>query len=192
MAGFIAFLSSEAVRGALESFSYIVAIVGASTAVIIFWKNSSAESRDMERRIYKDMQDQMHRINELCFNHPELDAGWFRRDGVGVSLTPEQKVQLCILYDMITSLFEDAYLIYGVASAKQRQRQWGGWEEYIRDYVGRPDYKAWWLSFAGSFGARIYSQYDREFEDFMWSLFESRYSQQELSRDGCLQGSEAV
>jgi len=57
-------------------------------------------------------------------------------------MTAEQQERKNIVFDLLVSLFERAYiLVYEEDMSKQTQRLWATWEDYIRFWTKRPDFR---------------------------------------------------
>ena len=58
-------------------------------------------------------------------------------------LTPEQEERKWILFGILISLFERAYiLVYEERMSKQTRRLWQSWEDYMREWCRREDFRA--------------------------------------------------
>ncbi|MFN3587257.1 MAG: hypothetical protein ACK4UT_07120, partial [Moraxellaceae bacterium] len=58
-------------------------------------------------------------------------------------LTPEQQERRLILFEMLIALFERAYiLVYEDDMGRQQRRLWQSWEDYMRDWCEREDFRA--------------------------------------------------
>jgi hypothetical protein len=153
---------AEGIRSAGLALSAVVA------ALTFVWK-SRLEQRARERQIYSDLDDKYFRIHELILAHPKLDVSWYR-DEPNVPLTRDEQHQQDVMYELITRLFERAYLTFGYASWGHRRRQWRGWVDYIEDYCRKQSYRQWWQK--ENWPLRTYrpgesTQFDRSFEAFM-------------------------
>lgn len=141
------------------------AIVAAATFV---WK-TRAEQRARERQIYNDLDEKYFVINQLILYHPRLDVSWYR-DIPDVPRTGDELHQQDILFEMITRLFERAFLIFRDAGSDHHRRQWQGWHDFIEDYCRKRSYRDWWQRTdwpLRQFQAGDSSQFDVEFEAYM-------------------------
>jgi hypothetical protein len=58
-------------------------------------------------------------------------------------LSEEQKERQFIIFSMLISLFERAYLLLFEDDMSPKQaRRWNSWEDYIGEWCRRPDFRA--------------------------------------------------
>jgi hypothetical protein len=150
----------------LSVLTYVLGILGFVPAVITFIIKNIRDARELENQIFYRISDTNQRINEILLNHPQLGASWFQNEPTK-PLTADERVQQHILFDMITALFEEAYLAYQRAPNVQRKAQWAGWEQFIKDYCQKPNYQRWWLTVAERGEQQSGGQFDTRFEAFI-------------------------
>jgi hypothetical protein len=64
------------------------------------------------------------------------------RSATKVDLSPEQQERRLIIFDLLVSLFERAYLlVYEERMNKQQRRLWLSWEDYMREWCRRDDFR---------------------------------------------------
>ena len=57
-------------------------------------------------------------------------------------LTPEQREKQFIIFDLLVSFFERAYiLIYEEEMDKKTRRMWSTWEDFIEEWLERDDFR---------------------------------------------------
>ncbi len=59
-----------------------------------------------------------------------------------VALTPEDRYRERVIFSILISIMERAYLMYADRSYRVRQEQWDGWDGYIEDWCNRPNFAA--------------------------------------------------
>jgi hypothetical protein len=58
------------------------------------------------------------------------------------ALTAEQRERRGVLFELLVSIFERAYLlVYEEQMKRQTQRLWMSWEDYMRDWCRRKDFR---------------------------------------------------
>ena len=58
-------------------------------------------------------------------------------------LTDEQKERRQVVFEMLVSLFERAYLLaYDDDMNEKQRRRWHSWDDYMREWCRRPDFCA--------------------------------------------------
>jgi hypothetical protein len=124
-----------------EILSYIVTVVALPFAIIIFVIEQRKERRNEEEEIYQRLSDEYREFLKLVLDNSDLQL--LRRDGSRQDLTPEQTERRFAVFGILVSLFERAYLlVYEEKMDKQTRRLWRSWEDYIREWVQRPDFRA--------------------------------------------------
>ncbi len=76
----------------------------------------------------------------VALEHPDL--GLFA-DEARPSLTEAQEARQLIIFAMLVSLFERAYLLlYEEAMSPKQARRWNSWEDCIREWHRKPPFRA--------------------------------------------------
>src|SRR5690606_24966204 len=71
------------------------------------------------------------------------DLQLLRHSGAVGELTPEQLERKEAIFGILIALFERAYiLVYDEGMDKQQQRIWQPWEDYMREWCRRRDFRA--------------------------------------------------
>jgi hypothetical protein len=123
-----------------EVLSYMVTVIGLPFAIIIFLLERRKERRNEEEEIYQRLSDEYREFLKLVLDNADLQL--LRRDGVPQDLTPEQNERRFAVFGILISLFERAYLlVYEEKMGKQTSRLWQSWEDYIREWLRRPDFR---------------------------------------------------
>ena len=70
------------------------------------------------------------------------DLHLLRRESSRVDFTEEQKERRLAIFGILISLFERAYLlVYEEKMDKQTRRMWQSWEDYMREWVRRSEFR---------------------------------------------------
>jgi hypothetical protein len=57
-------------------------------------------------------------------------------------LTEEQQERVLVIYEILISLFERAYLLsYDEKMTRKQQRRWLSWEDFMREWCEREDFR---------------------------------------------------
>ena len=124
-----------------EMLSYIVTVVGLPFALYVFLQEEKKERLNEQEEIYQKLADEYAEFSKILIDNADLQllSGHSTADGM---LTPEQREKRLIIFDLLTSLCERAYiLIYEETMDKQTARLWQTWEDYINVWIERPDYR---------------------------------------------------
>lgn len=122
-----------------ELASYVVTVVGLPFAIAVFVWERRKERRNEDEELYQRLSDEYAEFLRLVLRNSDL-----RLMGGGIpenQLTDEQRERRKILFEILISLFERAYiLVYEDHMDKQTARLWGSWEDYMREWCRRPDF----------------------------------------------------
>lgn len=123
----------------LEMLSYLVTIVGLPLAIFTFVMEQRKERRNEEEEIFQRLSDEYREFLKLVLENSDLHL--LRREG-SRELTPEQQERRLAIFGILVSLFERAYLlVYEDNMDKQTRRLWRSWEDYMREWVRRADFR---------------------------------------------------
>ncbi|HEY8190019.1 MAG TPA: hypothetical protein VIF12_04995 [Micavibrio sp.] len=120
----------------MELLSYIATVIGIPLAIATFILQEKKERQSEQEEIYDKLMGHYSEIQEKLFEYPELDQH-------DVMITdPEAARRQQILYEMLVSLFERAFiLLYGETDPAYR-RMWNSWLDYIDIWASRPNFRA--------------------------------------------------
>lgn len=126
---------------AWELASYVVTVVGFPFAILVFMLDQRKERQNEEEEIYQQLSDEYGEFLKLLLQNADLQlTGRPRDDG---ALTEEQRERRRILFELLVSLFERAYLlVYEERMSRHTSRLWASWEDYMRFWCRRPDFRA--------------------------------------------------
>ena len=122
-----------------ELMSYVVTVVGLPLAITVFLFEQRKERENEEEEVYQLLSDNYQDFLKVALANPDLRL--FSEGGA--SLNEEQKERQFIIFNMLMSLFERAYLLlYEEDMAPKQVRRWNSWEDYILEWCRRPDFRA--------------------------------------------------
>ena len=124
-----------------ELLSYLVTIIGLPFAIAVFIYEKRRERQNEEEELYLKLSDEYANFLRLVLDHADLQLlGGHGPEG---QLTDEQKEKKLAVFGILVSLFERAYmLVYEEKMSKQNRRLWLSWEDYMRDWCRRADFRA--------------------------------------------------
>lgn len=124
----------------MELLSYVVTVVGFPLAILTFVWEQRKERRNEEEEIFQRLSDEYREFLKLVLDNADLHL--LRREGAPTELTEEQKERRLAIFGILISLFERAYLlVYEDTMDKQTRRMWQSWEDYMREWVRRADFR---------------------------------------------------
>ena len=124
----------------LEATSYIITIVGLPFAIVVFLYEQRRERQNEEEEIYQRLSDEYAEFLKTVLQHADLGL---MSDAIDEKpLTHEQQERRAVLFELLISIFERAYLlVYEENMKRQTQRMWMSWEDYMRYWCRRQDFR---------------------------------------------------
>ena len=131
--------------GSLESWelaSYLVTVIAFPFAIVMFVWEKRREHQQDEEEIYQKLSDEYSDLQQLMLQNADLFL--FSKSEIDESgLSPEQVERRLIIFDLVTSLFERAYiLVFEHDMSAQQKRLWASWHDYMKTWWKRRDYKS--------------------------------------------------
>lgn len=124
-----------------EITSYVITVIGLPFAIVVFILEQRKERRNEQEEIFQRLSDEYREFLKLVLDHSDLHL--MRSDGIGQDLTDEQKERRFVIFGILVSLFERAYLlVYEKHMDKQTRRLWQSWEDYMREWMPRSEFRA--------------------------------------------------
>jgi hypothetical protein len=143
-----------------ELLSYVVTVVGLPLAISVFIFEQRKERNNEEEEVYQLLSDNYQDFLKIALDHPDLRL--FASEETP-ALSEEQSERMFIIFSMLISLFERAYLLLYEDDMKEKQlRRWRSWEDYMGEWCNRADFRA-------SLPALLRGE-DPEFADYIQKL----------------------
>src|SRR5690606_13272864 len=106
---------------------YVVTVIGLPLAIVVFLYEQRKERENEEEEVYQLLSDNYQDFLKVALENPDLRL--FSTTETPV-LSEEQHERLLIIFSMLTSLFERAYLLLYEDEMKPKQaRRWNSWED---------------------------------------------------------------
>lgn len=126
------------VKDLLEAISFAVTIVALPFAVLVWARDQRKELENDEEEQYQHLSDAYNGFLRVVLEHADLQL---RAAKPLNNPTPEQRERMLTIFDMLTSLFERAYLVaHKPAMTADEQRRWNSWDDYMREWIRRDDF----------------------------------------------------
>ena len=124
-----------------ELLSYLVTVVGLPLAIFTYWQEQRKERENEDEGTYQLLSVAYADFLKLVMSNPDLQL---RSKRAAPPLTDEQQERRQVVFEMLVSLFERAYLLAyrRRMTEKQRGRRWHSWDDYMREWCRRPDFRA--------------------------------------------------
>lgn len=123
-----------------ELASYVVTCIGLPAAIATYLWEQRKERQNEDEEIYQKLSDEYADFSKLLLKNADLRL--MSEVVPDARLTPEQRERKSIIFDILISLFERAFiLVYQEDMNAQTNRLWRSWEDYIRFWCGREDFR---------------------------------------------------
>jgi hypothetical protein len=123
-----------------ELLSYAVTVVGLPLAIAVFIFEQRKERNNEEEEVYQLLSDNYQQFLRVALEHPDLRL--FASEETP-ALSEEQRERMFIIFSMLISLFERAYLLlYEDDMTEKQLRRWRSWEDYMGEWCNRADFRA--------------------------------------------------
>ena len=123
-----------------ELLSYIVTAIGLPLAIVVFLYEQKKERDNDEEEVYQLLSDNYQDFLKIALDNPDLRL--FSAEDVP-RRSVEQRERMLIIFNMLISLFERAYLLlYEPNMATKQMRRWLSWEDYMREWCKRREFHA--------------------------------------------------
>jgi hypothetical protein len=123
-----------------EVASFVVTTLGLPFAIVFFAWEQRKERDNEEEEQYQLLSDAYNDFLKVVLEHPDLHL---RTREPLMDPTPEQHERMMVIFDMLVSLFERAYLVaYKPRMSETEARRWNSWDDYMREWCSRQDFHA--------------------------------------------------
>jgi hypothetical protein len=121
--------------------SYVVTIIGLPFAILVYLLEQRRERKNEAEEIYQRLSDEYREFLKLVLDNADLQL--LRPRGPTAALTEEQNERKQAIFGILIAIFERAYLlVYEENMDRQTRRLWQSWEDYMRDWCKRNDFRA--------------------------------------------------
>ena len=125
-------------RDAFELASFAVTVVGLPFAVWVFYLQQRKERENEEEDAYQHLADAYNDFLKVVLANSDLQL---RMNTALPSPTAEQRERMLVIFDMLISLFERAFLVaWRPEMSSTEQRRWNSWDDYMHEWCRREDF----------------------------------------------------
>ncbi|MGZ6487604.1 MAG: hypothetical protein ACXWQQ_13775 [Pseudobdellovibrio sp.] len=124
-----------------ELASYVVTVFALPFAVLVYAIDKRHERQNEEEEIYQKLSDEYSVLQQLILQNADLYL-ISKGESNETQLTSEQIERRLIIFDLLISLFERAYiLVYEEKMSSQQKRLWASWHDYMVTWCKRSDFR---------------------------------------------------
>ncbi|MGH8804132.1 MAG: hypothetical protein ACREXN_05250, partial [Polaromonas sp.] len=121
-----------------EFASFVVTALGLPFAIAFFVWEQRKERNNEEDEAYQLLSDAYNEFLKVVLANPDLHL---RTHEPLENPTGEQNERMLVIYDMLISLFERAYLVaWSENMLPVQARRWNSWDDYMREWCRREDF----------------------------------------------------
>jgi hypothetical protein len=119
---------------------YMVETFALPFAILVFVIERRKERQADEEELYQRLSDEYTNFLKLVLDNADLQL--LRKHTPPAELNEEQMERKLALFGILVSIFERAYiLVYEEHMKKQTRRLWSSWEDYMREWCQRADFR---------------------------------------------------
>jgi hypothetical protein len=156
-------MNYEKLNNILEIVTQIITIVGVPTAIFVYIKTKRREKQEREYLAYDSVDEKHIEFLNLCLQNADLNLYWGEEVNLN-SIGDEERGRRLILYEILITNLERAFLLYRNQSKSIRHKQWEGWNRYAIQWMKVKNFRDSWHSLTDN-------QYDLDFLDYMNSIY---------------------
>ncbi|MDH3670326.1 MAG: hypothetical protein OES46_04090 [Gammaproteobacteria bacterium] len=124
----------------LEALSYVVTILGFPAAICVFVYEHRRRRSNEENELHRHLSEEYDNFLRLVLDNADLLL--LRRPRKPPTLSEEQAERREVIFRMLVSLFEKAYIIlYAENMGRDAKRRWLSWEDDMREWCRREDFR---------------------------------------------------
>lgn len=126
-------------REAWEMASFVVTALGLPFAIGVFLWEQRKERENEEEEAYQLLSNAYNDFLKVVLANPDLQL---RINTPLQNPSAEQNERMLVIFDMLISLFERAYLVvYKDGMSEREARRWNSWDDYMREWTRRDDFR---------------------------------------------------
>ncbi len=117
----------------------IITVFGLPLAIFTFVLEQRKERDNEDEEVYQLLSDAYIDFLKLVLEHSDLKL---RTQQATPDLTDEQRERMQVLFEILISLFERAYLTaYSDQMTANQRRRWLSWDDFMREWCQREDFR---------------------------------------------------
>jgi hypothetical protein len=131
---------SQQWRDLWEVASFVVTALGLPCAILFFAWEQRKERDNEDEEAYQLLSDAYTEFLQVVLAHSDLRL---RTNEPLPAPTAEQRERMLVIFDMLVSLFERAYLVaHKPRMSEDEARRWNSWDDFMREWCRRKEFHA--------------------------------------------------
>lgn len=123
-----------------ELLSYVVTVVGLPLAIVAYMFEQRKERANEEEETYQLLSDNYQDFLKVVLENSDLKL--FSTPKL-LDPSDEQRERIMLIFGMLISLFERAYLLlYEPGLKNSKLRRWRSWEDYMLEWLRREAFRS--------------------------------------------------
>lgn len=124
----------------LEALSYLVTILGFPTAIYVIVREERLRRTNEVNELHRNLSEEYDTFLRLVMDNSDLLL--MSRSSLPEPISEEQRERTEIIFRMLVSLFEKAYIIlYAEKMDEPARRRWLSWEDDMIEWCRRRDFR---------------------------------------------------
>ncbi len=125
----------------LEALSYVVTILGFPTAIYVIWREERLRRRNEVDALHQQLSEEYDNFLKMVMQNSDLLL--MSRRSLPEHATEEQRERTEIVFRMLVSLFEKAFIIlHDDLMDSDARRRWLSWEDDMAEWCKREDFRS--------------------------------------------------
>ncbi|MDQ3272321.1 MAG: hypothetical protein M3Q12_09175, partial [Pseudomonadota bacterium] len=121
-----------------EYASFVVTALALPVAIFFFMLEQRKERNNEEEEAYQLLSNAYNDFLKVVLANPDLHL---RTSEALEHPTPDQNERTMIIYEMLISLFERAYIVaWNEHMSEVESRRWNSWDDYMREWCRRENF----------------------------------------------------
>jgi hypothetical protein len=117
----------------------IITVFGLPLAIYTFVLEQRKERDNEDEEVYQHLSDAYIDFLKLVLEHSDLKL---RTQTATPDLSDEQRERMQVMFEILISLFERAYLTaYSDEMSPNQRRRWLSWDDFMREWCRREDFR---------------------------------------------------
>jgi len=157
-------MNYERIKVVLELVTQIIPIVGVPTAIFVYIQTKRKKRQEREYLAYDSLDAKHIEFLNLCLQNADLNLYWGNDIDLN-TISDEEKGGRQILYEILVTNIERAFLLYRNQSRKIRSKQWEGWNKYAIQWMEVKNFRDSWQILTDG-------QFDLDFLAYMNEIYQ--------------------